>query len=438
MFTADEKELVFGKEAKRRALERAQRDHVEAESQLGALREQLKSLHALLGLVGKVALPTFSAVHDLEQAARDIGRAKEDLANLDLTEVAQLEAQSMALGQELSGINEKIRITSEVIGGLNITIGQHRVDLTRLAAVRDGRLSKVAADAFRLQNLAMVNGGLSFTQLQDEVDDLLSGNSLSVSEIHGKAASSMVSALARLGELRDALSDYNSNSKYDERFDLYFGSEVRNDDFAPIYGQLVALYMKVRDQLTLQRDIGLVKNLDQLRIAESSFKDVFTKQFCYEIRNTVDNGVKTLRSLNQELDKIKFGTDKFRIDWSVWVPEFKEYYDFFSAAYDLSESQESGDLFGAEGLSAENCKVRDRLVALLLSEDQDRALKELQRVADYRNFRQYEIWKESETGSKVALSEWGTGSGGQLEHLHTSSALRLLRIGSSTSKKASI
>jgi hypothetical protein len=51
----------------------------------------------------------------------------------------------------------------------------------------------------------------------------------------------------------------------------------------------------------------------------------------------------------------------------------------------------------------------------LLADDQDQALKELQRVADYRNYRRYEIWKDSDSGSRVALSEWGTGSGGQLE-----------------------
>jgi len=81
----------------------------------------------------------------------------------------------------------------------------------------------------------------------------------------------------------------------------------------------------------------------------------------------------------------------------------------------MSESQESGDLFDTNELSPEQCKIRDRLVGFLLSEDQERALKELQRVADYRNYRRYEIWKDSDSGSRVALSEWGTGSGGQLE-----------------------
>jgi hypothetical protein len=146
-----------------------------------------------------------------------------------------------------------------------------------------------------------------------------------------------------------------------------------------------------------------------------SFNEVFTKQFCYEIRNAVDTGVRTLKTLNTELDKLKFGTDTFRIDWSEWVPEFKEYYDFFSATAELSEQQESFGLFDETPLSAANCAVRDRLLALLLADEGERALKELQRVADYRNYRRYEIFKESESGSQVRLSEWGTGSGGQLE-----------------------
>jgi hypothetical protein len=190
---------------------------------------------------------------------------------------------------------------------------------------------------------------------------------------------------------------------------------LRDGDFTPLYAMMVTLQDRTRAQLTRQKDIGLIKNLEQLRTAESSFNDVFTKQFCYEIRNAVDTGVRTLKTLNIELDKLKFGTDKFRIDWSEWVPEFKAYYDFFCATSEMSDTQEASSLFADPVLSAENCLVRDRLVQLLLSDDEDKAVKELQRVADYRNYRRYEIYKESDTGSHVRLSEWGTGSGGQLE-----------------------
>lgn len=415
MFNADEKNLVFGAEAKRQALERTIRDHAEVESQLRFLREQLKNLQALLGMIGRVSLPSFTDVTLLDQAARDIDRAKEDLSHLDLTEIAQLEAQRESLAAEMLGINEKLRITSELLGGFNVKLTQNHTELARLTSLRPGKIAKVESDRANLQHLATINTALSNTALEAEVDGWLEDAKLLRPEILASMNSKLNRAQARLGDLREALADFNHHAKFDERFDLQFNVETRNDDFTPHYRALVQIGHKVRDRLMTQREIGLVKNLEQLRTAEASFKDVFTKQFCYEIRNTVDNGVKTLKALNIELEKMKFGTDKFRLDWSAWVPEFKEYYDFFCAAYDISEMKEVGDLFGSDELSAENCRIRDRLVELLLSDDQERALKELQRISDYRNYRQYEIWKESDSGSKIGLSKWGTGSGGQLE-----------------------
>ncbi|MGC3965169.1 MAG: SbcC/MukB-like Walker B domain-containing protein [Rhodocyclaceae bacterium] len=229
-----------------------------------------------------------------------------------------------------------------------------------------------------------------------------------------EAAQSQISrAKDFTGDVRELVADYNQRARQDERLDFPYGVH-REGDFAPVYGLLVQLRTQVRTQLETQREVGLLKNLDKLRQAEKSFQDVFTKQFCYEVRNAVNTGVRTLKALNHELDKLKFGTDRFRIDWAHWVPEYEEYYRFFSAAYDLAETQENGGLFD-DVLSPENRAVRDRLLKLLLSDDQERAQKELQRIADYRNYRRYEIWKESDSGSKVALSEWGTGSGGQLE-----------------------
>jgi uncharacterized protein YPO0396 len=161
--------------------------------------------------------------------------------------------------------------------------------------------------------------------------------------------------------------------------------------------------------------VGLYHNRNKVEEAERSFHDVFTKQFCVEIKSKVDEGVRTLRQLNQELEKLKFGTDRFSIDWSRWEPEFQEYYGFFSAVTELADSVETVDLFGQTELSAKHIEVRDRLVKLLLDPDPERAGRELLRIADYRNYRRYEIWNDSDSGGRIALSTWGTGSGGQLE-----------------------
>jgi len=71
-------------------------------------------------------------------------------------------------------------------------------------------------------------------------------------------------------------------------------------------------------------------------------------------------------------------------------------------------------LFEAE-LTAKSRKVREELMSMLLDEDEQKAFRELERIADYRNYRRYEIFKEVEGKAPIPLSEYGTGSGGQLE-----------------------
>jgi DNA repair exonuclease SbcCD ATPase subunit len=416
MFKVEEFDsLVFGKAAKQLAFERAVKQHEVAEQELAQIREQRKTLQGLVAVTGVLARPDFGAATELESAAKKLDACRQDMERLNLSEVASIEDEIASLITQRNVVDTAIRESDARVGGHRKDIEGHNATLTRLQAQQDERRARVDADTARLKDLVVVNATLSFSELETQVDDLLATHDYSQQEVQGRLSTFQRDAERHYGDVREAIADYNQYARSDERFEDLHGVEARGSDFGPVYGRLVKLLGHVREQLAIQREVGLYKNIEELRRAEGSFKDVFTKQFCYEIRNAVDTGVKTLRALNGELEKLKFGTDKFRIDWSTWIPEFKEYYDFFTAAYDLSESQESSDLFGTVSLSAENCRIRDRLVGLLLSNDQERALKELQRVADFRNYRRYEIWKESDGGSRVALSEWGTGSGGQLE-----------------------
>jgi uncharacterized protein YPO0396 len=52
---------------------------------------------------------------------------------------------------------------------------------------------------------------------------------------------------------------------------------------------------------------------------------------------------------------------------------------------------------------------------LLLGAEEQKSLRELERIADYRHYHRYEIYKEVEGKQPIPLSEYGTGSGGQLE-----------------------
>ncbi|NOU14736.1 MAG: AAA family ATPase [Methylococcaceae bacterium] len=415
LFTGDVEVLVFGKEAQRIARQNAQEAHGKAEQELQTLKAESLQLNGLLSLFRELKEPNFADVPKLEQSVHDHQSALADLARLDLTEVDQLEAEKESLDQQIADLEKQVNLANQEVGKYQEAKKQQQGKSTSLEQGLSDKQQQIETDLQPLKWIASVNESLSITALQQVVDAIAESTEVSNSQLLSKHSSKLIDATATFGDVHEKIADYNQHARSHEQLHLQYDGESRSNDFAGHYRQLIQLFTRLKEQLREQREIGFVKNLDKLRTAESSFKDVFTKQFCYEIRNAVDQGVKTLKILNTELNRLKFGTDRFQLDWSVWVPEFKEYYDFFCAAYDLSESQESGDLFATTELSPEQCKIRDRLVGFLLSEDQERALKELQRVADYRNYRRYEIWKDSDSGSRVALSEWGTGSGGQLE-----------------------
>lgn len=415
LFTCDDVVLAFGKEAQRLARQNALEAHGKAEQELQALKAEGMQLNGLLGSLRDLQTPNFADVAKLEKTVHDSQAANADLARLDLTEVDQLEAEKNTLDLLIADLEKQVNLANRQVGKFQGDKEQQQRKSDMLEQGLADRQQQIDNDLQPLKWIASVNESLSLTALQQAVDAIADSTALSNSQLQDKHGKKLIEATAAFGLIHENIADYNQHARSHEQLHLQHDSESRDADFAGQYRQLVQLFGRLKEQLREQREIGFVKNLDKLRTAESSFKDVFTKQFCYEIRNAVDQGVKTLKILNTELNRLKFGTDRFQLDWSVWVPEFKEYYDFFCAAYDMSESQESGDLFDTDELSSEQCKIRDRLVGFLLSDDQDRALKELQRVADYRNYRRYEIWKDSDSGSRVALSEWGTGSGGQLE-----------------------
>lgn len=411
MYNATYESLVFGKAQQEKARLAAIDNHEKALAELEKLRASRKELTALLGLVSNLKQPVFDATTDVTREVAEIERVLDDLKRLDLSEVKKLEGEKAVLKLNIGRQDGIIRAADRLIGQYQTEKQEQR----NLISLKDGNLlskrQRQTDELNKLRALCQVNEVLSYVELEKQIDGLV--ERVTASQATQDSSALQITAVAALGDVRQAVANYNQGARSVEQVD--FPYEHRDDNFGPTYGLLVRLLFRVREQLQIQEGTGIFKNVDELRQAEASFRDVFTKQFCYEIRNAVDNGVKTLRALNTELDKLKFGTDKFHIDWSSWVPEFKEYYDFFSATYEMSDSQETEDLFATTKLSPESCGVRDQLVALLLSTDQERALKELQRIADYRNYRRYEIWKTSDSGSKVGLSEWGTGSGGQLE-----------------------
>jgi hypothetical protein len=413
MFVGERRELVFGRAARDNALKQAEgqlKACGDALEELGTLQSQLKEFkRPLAGL----RQPTFDA-GVLATYASDMEQGRRSLAQLDLSGVDELEAELNLLKGKIVLCDERIQAANTAKALAEGRIKEADKVIANVNAGKDERLRVVQNHLGRLKAVCEANVAKTFDVMMQQVKDLQEAGALNVQAVEAKLSSGRVEPEKLLGDVREQLAEYNASAKQEERFNSPL-HVAPSSSFDAYYGPLCVLGRAVGELHTELEGIGLHQNRDKLQQAEKSFHDVFTKQFCVEIKSKVDDGVRTLKQLNTELARLKFGTDRFSIDWQKWVPEFQDYYGFFSAVAELADSPEVVDLFAGSGLSEKHADVRDRLVKLLLDPDQDRAGKELLRIADYRNYRSYEIWNDSDSGGRIPLSTWGTGSGGQLE-----------------------
>jgi uncharacterized protein YPO0396 len=414
MFLCEQRSLVFGRKARERALKEVSDQLMSAEAEVARLETLRSTLHVVHRLLMNLKEPSFDAA-PLRDYAGDIDHARRSLAQLDLTEVEELQARLAQLELELQACDDSIEASKSEVTLAEKSISEAEDAIRRINARNDARHQELELQLRRLKHLCEVNPERNYTVMAQVVDGLLEARSLDVSGVQHRLTSLRVSPVTHFGEVREMLSEYNQNAKPEERFQSALPHHLDESTFDPNYGPLANLGRAVSQLHQDMESIGVYNNRDALTKAERSFHDVFTKQFCVEIKTKVDDGIRVLKQLNAELQHLKFGSDRFIIDWSRWEPEFEEYHAFFRAVTELADSNEAVDLFGETELSPKHIAVRNRLVGLLLDKNQEVASRELLRIADYRNYRRYEIWNESDSGGRIALSTWGTGSGGQLE-----------------------
>lgn len=414
MFVLEPKNLVFGRKAREQALQETSDRLAQAETQLKRFETLQVTLAGLRQLLQNLKEPVFDA-QPLATAAADIEQVRQALSQLDLTEVRGLEDRLDELTAKIQQHGAEIK-AAEAAGTLaGERIQQAESVIASIDACRDQRYREREFQLQRLKHLCEANPERNYTVMSQGADDLLTSPSIDVAAVQQQLVTLRSAPDKLLGDVRELLADHNALARQEERFQAALPHLHDVTTFDPYYGPLVNLGRAVGQLHDDLEGIGLYHNRNEVEKAERSFHDVFTKQFCVEIKTRVDDGVRTLRQLNAELQNLKFGTDRFMIDWSKWVPEFEDYHGFFNAVAELADSPETVDLFGTTELSAKHVEVRDRLVKLLLDPDPERAGRELLRIADYRNYRRYEIWNQSDSGGRIALSTWGTGSGGQLE-----------------------
>ncbi len=410
-------ELAFGDAARERRRKWCERELARLEGEigtLGVLRQSLNAVAHMFSGAGFAPLaPLMLAVLESQVQHANAARA---LAALDLSSVEAQLREREDLHSRIMGIKEQYNEHREQIGAIKKAL----TDLQRRENDLAERLPLLESDAVNAavwasRFAAAVPELATAPQLVADAGEQVASPEVTVDALRHRAQASRDKLPSMLRELVLAVGTYLTGARDDaERF-AWTDPPRSFERLEELLAVVFAAHRAIAEQIERQRGNGLAENARSLREAEASFNHVFTASFCFKVRDDVRQGASTLQRLNRHLQDIRFGADTFKLEWD-WIPRMQKVFEFFEAVETVAEGLERdrGSIFESPLLTDEQRATAENIRKLLLANDQGASERALRELADYRNYRRYDIVRTSPVG-QTKLSTWGTGSGGELE-----------------------
>ncbi len=410
-------ELAFGEVARQRRRQWCEAELVRLQRETDALKTLQRSLNAVARMFSGAAFaplaPLLLAVLESQLQHANASRA---LAALDLSSIEELLRERDGLDGRIKAVRHQHDEEMKQVGATDKALTDLRrreTDLTDSLPALEIACTNTSVWASRFS--AAVPRLATEPQLLSEAQELAGDAEVSLDALRHRTQSLREKLSPMLRELAQAVSIYLSGARDDaERFAWTDPprSFDRLEELLPI---VFHAQQAIAEQAQRQRALGLAENAKALRDAESRFNHVFTTSFCFKVRDDVKQGASTLQRLNRHLQDIRFGNDTFKLDWD-WIPRMQKVYEFFEAVESIVEEleRERGSIFESPLLADAHQATAEEIRKLLLANDQGASERALKELADYRNYRRYDIVRTSPVG-QTKLSTWGTGSGGELE-----------------------
>ena len=408
----DDSQLVFGAAARERNLAAQEATLEQLSVQRHNQQQQHLALQQLTKLLGQIQPLDYAAraaqLLDSQRQLRDVEQQLEMLdlgAHSDLENEQdkvtgrhrELEQQGKQLGVQHGRLEEKLSNTDQ-------RIQQYAAQSDHLLEAKD------QAEQHLLEAASKVPG-LDPQARLEQLDTMLQQSSAQF-DFNADSQALTATLHRQIVDLQRAIEQYNQQTQPADQIVADSPSELHSLAFFSHIGglrqQLDNLHNRLRNNVLLEKQ-------EQLASLRDSFNTTFVSDLCHEIHQAINDGRRVLENLNQELEHHQFGADRerFQFDWD-WLPEYKAYWDFFREIMQTPNLGDGTGLFDSS-LSEKASGIRDQLLSLLLDGDEQQALRELERISDYRRYRRYDILKHPAGKQPIRLSEYGTGSGGQLE-----------------------
>lgn len=409
----DDANLVFGQAARERALSAKLKQLESLTQQYQAYENTYQDALRIQDLINQIQ-PVLCGkiIGDMVGLYRRLEKAELQLTNLDLSSFASLETQLEDLRQQHNEI-EKLGINlSEQRGALENKKQQFVVVIKKLTAEQEILQTAQESCEARVNKVGGIYPDFDAEPALTAADERarLAQDSINFVSDNRQLLDAMDTAERALYET--VMTHNGSSHSYNAIVYQPLGSEKNDID---MFKHVVSVATQIHGVYNALKNNVLVGKHEKLSALKDSFNTAFVTNLCHSIFQSINDGKRILNDLNKELEHHVFGSDQERFYFGYeWVPEYQEYWRFFKEVIEKPSLGDGESLFDAE-LSEKSYEVRDRLMSMLLDKDSQYALRELQRISDYRRYREYEIYKQPLNKEAIALSKYGTGSGGQLE-----------------------
>lgn len=418
MFTSwlDDGELAFGAEARHKRAVRLGREIEEKRREVRELIGQVEELAAWGARLLKIdPAPIAPKLEALAEAQRALNSAVADRVGLNDSGLEALERRVARTKRLTDGHQE---LMSHALVAEGEAAGRAKALIAHIAEAEDelvARQDGVKRVQLRMVELIRLNPRFNPVQLEqraqmavvDQTAEQFEGRRRRQTgeyREHREAFERQIEEHNRLASSLDEKVDYQPRNSTETEYEWH------------AYGGVPDSRRQIMAMLERLDQVRILNNTSELQDAQKSFNNTFSTHFALAVRTAVEQGIQPLKRLNEKLKRLVFGEDRFEIEYGQMVKEYKKYYDLFQELNRLAETQTPVDLFSAaEGvLSSDSAIALDEIKGLLLDPNREYALRRLKDIADYRNYRQYDIRKYSEDGREASLAKMATFSGGEL------------------------
>ncbi|MFQ3246780.1 MAG: energy-coupling factor transporter ATP-binding protein EcfA2 [Arenicella sp.] len=417
----DDSDLVFGRGARERALRAKQRQLEELQTASYRAEQSARQAAVCLETIEKIkAIHISTVIRTMLELFRSIEADRYSLDAIDLSDYSNLEQELQHKREQLDSVESQSKELHTNLGRLESEqtslkkktedISNEQEKLQQQQEQRELQIESVSSiyPEFEAQGELEQAGAqaLQHAKSTDANDDFKS--ELESYQQH-------CTVLER--QLDKCVLKHNQHCRIEDSivYMIDTGSDgvlAHNQEW---FKRIVLVLKEVKLATNRLQNNVLVGKHEKLVNLRDSFNTAFVTNLCHSIYQSINDGKRILDELNKELESHRFGTDQERYHFGYeWVAEFQEYQRFFKEVINLPSLGDGSSLFEAD-LGEKSAQVRDKLLSMLLDNDEQTALRELKRLSDYRHYRAYEIYKTPKGKEPIALSQYGTGSGGQLE-----------------------